>query len=65
MNGRRGRPRECDEPMHPVTTRLPQSVSDGVQQIAVRRGESVHTIMREAARDFVARNRQTAVRSAG
>lgn len=55
---RRGRPRECDEPMHPVTTRLPESLSDSVQQIALHRGASVHQVMRDAVRYFVATNRQ-------
>ena len=58
MNKRRGRPAEYAEPMHPITTRLPESLSDRVQQIAISRGTSVHQVMREAAAHFVARNRQ-------
>jgi len=58
---KRGRPAEYAEPMHPITTRLPESVADRIQQIAVHRGTSVHIVLREAAASFVARNRQAGV----
>lgn len=61
MRGVRGRPPLCQEPTQPVTTRLPQSVADAAMRMAIRQGQSLHHVVREAVRDFVARNRQDAV----
>lgn len=55
---KRGRPALCDEPTHPVTTRLPVSLADQAMRLALRDGLSLHDVVRTAVRIYVARNRQ-------
>ncbi|HEX5215768.1 MAG TPA: ribbon-helix-helix protein, CopG family [Vicinamibacterales bacterium] len=54
---RRGRPALSLEPTHPITSRVPQSHFDSIARLAIRRGVSVHGIVREAIASFVASNR--------
>lgn len=62
---RRGRPAEFAEPMHPVTTRIPQSVEQAASRLAVRTGQSLAEVVRGAVTDYVARNRQAVQSKAG
>lgn len=57
---KRGRPAQFSERMHPVSTRLPESLHDALMRLAIRRGQSVHEIVRNTLSNAVsvARTRQ-------